>query len=303
MSNETLILTPNTTVIENDGTFNTFIKKEGEKKDDEKKKPLTWQQKLPGEMMEMINRDGIPRWVESPEYLAKTTASYLITKVNKDGSNIYEEARKSNSLLKLYSACKYLWSLGLPISHENLAYILPFKNGRNNTTEYQIIISVAGYNRILSRIGAIKKPIVATLIYYSDSYSYKVIDGKEMIEFCPNINKQEKREITDLKTATDLVSRIFVNTKLANDEFFFTDVEMWEVAKRAGCSKTFTSKYEETKKNSPWFTWTKEMILKTAIKIIVNKLRGFLPPEQAEAIQNEEKQMTIVEEKENFSLC
>ncbi|WP_373804340.1 MULTISPECIES: recombinase RecT [Bacteroidales] len=150
-------------------------------------------------------------------------------------------------------------ALDLPLDPNlGFAYVIPYKNNRENKTEAQFQIGYRGFIQLAIRSGQFKT-INVTEVREGELETFDLLTGEMRFTAVP---KRTERPVIGY-AAFFRLSNGFEKT------LYMTKEEVDVHAKKY--SQTYSSKYEKVQQNSKWATDFDAMAKKTAIKLLLSK--------------------------------
>lgn len=150
-------------------------------------------------------------------------------------------------------------SLDLPLdSNLGFAYVIPFKNNKENKTEAQFQLGYKGFIQLAIRSGQFKT-INVTEVREGELVAFDMLTGEIQFKALPN---REELKVIGYAAYFRLTNGF--------EKTLYATVE--SIEKHAGrYSQTYASKNDYVRKSSKWTTDFDAMAKKTAIKLLLSK--------------------------------
>jgi len=173
-------------------------------------------------------------------------------------------------------------ALNLPLENSlGMAYCIPYKNNKDNTTVAQFQLGYKGFKQLALRSGQFAVIPNATDIKEGELKSRNRLTGECVFEFIEDDTKRAKAKTIGYASYFKLING-------AESTFYMSIEEMEAHALRY--SQTYRSKNDYTKKSSKWSTDFDDMAKKTVIKLNLSK-NAPLSVEMQDAIKADQSVM------------
>ena len=154
-------------------------------------------------------------------------------------------------------------ALNLPLENSlGMAYCIPYKNNKDNTTVAQFQLGYKGFKQLALRSGQFAIIPNATDIKEGELKSRNRLTGECVFDFIDDDNERAKAKTIGYASYFRLLNG-------AESTFYMSVEEMQAHAMRY--SQTYRSKYDNIKQSSKWTTDFDEMAKKTVIKLNLSK--------------------------------
>lgn len=173
-------------------------------------------------------------------------------------------------------------ALNLPLENSlGMAYCIPYKNNKDNTTVAQFQLGYKGFKQLALRSGQFAVIPNATDIKEGELKSRNRLTGECVFEFIEDDTKRAKAKTIGYASYFKLLNG-------AESTFYMSIEEMEAHALRY--SQTYRSKNDNTKRSSKWSTDFDDMAKKTVIKLNLSR-NAPLSVEMQDAIKADQSVM------------
>jgi recombination protein RecT len=173
-------------------------------------------------------------------------------------------------------------ALNLPLENSlGMAYCIPYKNNKDNTTVAQFQLGYKGFKQLALRSGQFSVIPNATDIKEGELKSRNRLTGECVFEFIEDDKERAKAKTIGYASYFKLING-------AESTFYMSIEEMEAHALRY--SQTYRSKNDYTKKSSKWTTDFDDMAKKTVIKLNLSR-NAPLSVEMQDAIKADQSVM------------
>lgn len=191
------------------------------------------------------------------------------------------QLQECQPLTVMFAALKAT-ALNLPLENSlGMAYCIPYKNNKDNTTVAQFQLGYKGFKQLALRSGQFAIIPNATDIKEGELKSRNRLTGECVFEFIEDDAKRAKAKTIGYASYFKLLNG-------AESTFFMSIEEMEAHALRY--SQTYRSKTDYIKKSSKWSTDFDDMAKKTVIKLNLSK-NAPLSVEMQDAIKADQSVM------------
>ena len=191
------------------------------------------------------------------------------------------QLQECQPLTVMFAALKAT-ALNLPLENSlGMAYCIPYKNNKDNTTVAQFQLGYKGFKQLALRSGQFAVIPNATDIKEGELKSRNRLTGECVFEFIEDDTKRAKAKTIGYASYFKLLNG-------AESTFFMSIEEMEAHALRY--SQTYRSKTDYIKKSSKWTTDFDDMAKKTVIKLNLSR-NAPLSVEMQDAIKADQSVM------------